>query len=66
MAQIHREKLGDAGKAVEIYQGILRAEPHDAVALRALVEIFEREGDFAGLAKILREQVELTTSSRSA
>ena len=61
VAQIHREKLGDAGRAVEIYKGILRAEPHDAVALRALVEIFEREGDFAGLAKILREQIDLTT-----
>ena len=61
VAQIHREKLGDASRAVEIYKGILRAEPHDAVALRALVEIFEREGDFAGLAKVLREQVDLTT-----
>ncbi len=59
VAQIHREKLGDANKAVEIYKGILRAEPHDAVALRALVEIFEREGDFAGLAKILREQIDI-------
>ena len=61
VAQIHREKLGDAKRAVEIYKGILRAEPHDAVALRALVEIFEREGDFAGLAKVLREQIDLNT-----
>jgi tetratricopeptide (TPR) repeat protein len=61
VAQIHREKLGAPAKAVEIYRNILRAEPHDAVALRALVEIFEREGDFVGLARVLREQIELTT-----
>ena len=30
--------------AVEIYKDILRAEPHDAVALRALVEIYETRG----------------------
>ena len=64
VAQIQREKLGNAGKAVEIYRSILRAEPHDAVALRALVEIFEREGDFAGLAKVLREQIDLTTAKQ--
>ena len=66
VAQIHREKLGDARRAVEIYKGILRAEPHDAVALRALVEIFEREGDFAGLAKVLREQIDLNDGQARA
>ncbi|HVR64296.1 MAG TPA: tetratricopeptide repeat protein [Polyangia bacterium] len=59
-AQIHREKLGNAARAIAIYKDILRAEPHDAVALRALVEIHEREEDFAGLAKTLREQIDLT------
>ncbi|HXI59903.1 MAG TPA: hypothetical protein VNO55_27740, partial [Polyangia bacterium] len=63
-AQIHREKLGNATRAIEIYKDILRAEPHDAVALRALVEIFEREEDFAGLAKTLREQIDLTDSKQ--
>ncbi|HET6148528.1 MAG TPA: tetratricopeptide repeat protein [Polyangia bacterium] len=64
VAQIHREKLGAPAKAVEIYRNILRAEPHDAVALRALVEIFEREGDFAGLARVLREQIEVITAKQ--
>jgi tetratricopeptide (TPR) repeat protein len=64
VAQIHREKLGNPAKAIEIYKNILRAEPHDAVALRALVEIFEREGDFAGLAKTLREQIDLSPSKQ--
>ena len=33
-------------------------------SMRALVEIYEREGDFAGLAHALREQIELTTSKQ--
>jgi tetratricopeptide (TPR) repeat protein len=64
VAQINREKLGNSARAIEIYKGILRAEPHDAVALRALVEIFEREGDFTGLARTLREQIDLSTAKQ--
>jgi tetratricopeptide (TPR) repeat protein len=64
VAQLHREKLGNARRAIEVYREILRADPHDAVSMRALVEIYEREGDFAGLANALREQIELTTSKQ--
>ena len=35
VAQIHREKLGKAARAIEIYKDILRADPHDAVSMRA-------------------------------
>jgi tetratricopeptide (TPR) repeat protein len=64
VAQLHREKLGNAKRAIEVYKEILRADPHDAVSMRALVEIYEREGDFAGLANALREQIELTTAKQ--
>jgi tetratricopeptide (TPR) repeat protein len=64
VAQLHREKLGNAKRAIEIYREVLRADPHDAVSMRALVEIFEREGDFKGLAAALREQIGLTTSKQ--
>ncbi|HMC93748.1 MAG TPA: tetratricopeptide repeat protein, partial [Polyangia bacterium] len=64
VAQLHREKLGNAKRAIEVYKEILRADPHDAVSMRALVEIHEREGDFAGLAHALREQIELTTAKQ--
>ncbi|HMC94766.1 MAG TPA: hypothetical protein VKO16_08350, partial [Polyangia bacterium] len=64
VAQLHREKLGNAKRAIEVYREILRADPHDAVSMRALVEIYEREGDFAGLANALREQIELTTAKQ--
>jgi tetratricopeptide (TPR) repeat protein len=61
VAQLHREKLGNAKRAIEVYREILRADPQDAVSMRALVEVYEREGDFAGLANALREQIDLTT-----
>lgn len=64
MAQIHREKLGDAQKAIAIYKDILRADPRDAVALRSLVEIYEREGDWDGLAKALRKQLEVSATKQ--
>jgi tetratricopeptide (TPR) repeat protein len=64
VAQIHRDKLGNTARAVEVYKEVLRADPHDAVAQRALVDIYEREGDWAGLARTLREQVDLAASKQ--
>ncbi len=43
------EKLGNAKRAIDVYREILRADPHDAVSMRALVDLRAR-GDFAGLA----------------
>ena len=51
VAQIYREKLGKAARAIEIYKDILRADPTDAVSMRAVVETYEREGDFVSLAQ---------------
>ncbi|HEV3030548.1 MAG TPA: tetratricopeptide repeat protein [Polyangia bacterium] len=62
IAQIHREKLGNAKRAIEIYREILRSEPQDALSTRALVDLYEHEGDFAGLAGALREQIETAPS----
>ena len=62
IAQIQRDKLNAPARALEIYQEILRLGPHDQVALRALVEIFEKQGDFAGLARTLRNQIESAPS----
>jgi golgin subfamily B member 1 len=62
VAQIHREKLGNAKRAIEVYKEVLRTDPRDAVSTRALVDIFEHEGDFAGLAGALREQIETATA----
>jgi tetratricopeptide (TPR) repeat protein len=63
-AQIHREKLNNAARAIEIYREILRADPTDAVSMRAVVETYERAGDFKSLAQLLREQIERTDSKQ--
>ena len=65
-AQIHREKLGKAARAIEIYKDILRADPTDAVSMRAVVETYEREGDFVSLAQLLREQIDRATDQAGA
>ena len=64
IAQIQREKLGAPARALEIYQEILHLAPQDQVALRALVEIYEKQGDFAGLARTLRNQIEAAPSKQ--
>ena len=64
VAQIHREKLLDPKRAIEVYKEVLRTEPGDAVASRALVDIYEHESDFAGLAQTLRDQIATTTSKQ--
>ncbi|MES1206082.1 MAG: tetratricopeptide repeat protein [Pseudomonadota bacterium] len=64
IAQIQREKLGAPARALEIYQEILHLAPQDQVALRALVEIYEKQGDYAGLARTLRNQIEAAGSKQ--
>ncbi|HTA20654.1 MAG TPA: hypothetical protein VK989_15280, partial [Polyangia bacterium] len=62
VAQIHREKLANPKRAIEVYREVLRTEPQDPVSTRALVDIYEHEGDFAGLAVALREQIQAATA----
>ncbi|HEY8925091.1 MAG TPA: hypothetical protein VIU64_11975, partial [Polyangia bacterium] len=64
IAQIHREKLGDAARALEIYKQVLELSERDPIALRAMVEIYEREGDFVGLAATLRDQVDVAPTKQ--
>ena len=62
IAQLQREKLAAPARALEIYQQILRLDPRDQMAMRALVEIHEKLGDYAGLARTLRNQIEVSPS----
>jgi len=64
IAQIEREKLGAPDQALQIYQQILALSPRDPVALRAMVEIYEREGDYVGLSAVLRDQVDVATTKQ--
>ena len=66
VAQIHREKLANPARAIEIYKEILRDDPHDTVSMRLVVEVYEREGDYVGLAQLLRDQIQGTESRAGA
>jgi tetratricopeptide (TPR) repeat protein len=64
VAQIHREKLANPGRAIEIYKEILRDDPRDTVSMRLVVEVYEREGDYVSLAQLLRDQIQGTESKQ--
>jgi len=64
IAQIEREKLQAPERALQIYQQILELSQRDPVALRAMVEIYEREGDYVGLSAVLRDQVDVATTKQ--
>lgn len=64
IAQVYRERQVDPRRAVALYVEALKLVPGDPQALKALVELYEREGDDAGVARTLRAQLE--TAERSA
>src|SRR5439155_23148192 len=59
LARVHIEKLNAPERAAAVYQEILAQDPRDLVALRALMESYERGERWAELSKLLREQLEL-------
>jgi tetratricopeptide (TPR) repeat protein len=59
MAQTYRERQIEPRRAIELYEEILQTLPEDDAALKAVGELYERDGDDAGLATTLRRQLEL-------
>jgi tetratricopeptide (TPR) repeat protein len=59
MAQTYRERQIEPRRAIELYEQIVRDDPDDDATLKALIELYEREGDDAGLAATLRRVLEL-------
>jgi tetratricopeptide (TPR) repeat protein len=58
MAQTYRERQIEPRRAIELYEQIVAEEPDDDAILKALAELYEREGDDAGLAETLRRMLE--------
>src|SRR5262249_42717423 len=58
MASVYRERQVDPRRAIALYEEALALQPGDATRLRALAELYEREGDDAGVARTLRLQVD--------
>jgi len=59
MAQTYRERQIDPLRAIELYEQVLAETPGDEATLKALAELYEREGDDVGLAHTLRRSLEL-------
>ena len=62
LARVYLDKLDAPDRAAAVYREILTLEPRDLVALRAVVEAYERTQNWAELAALLRSQVDLTSN----
>ena len=61
MAQTYRERQLEPRRAIELYEQVLAENPEDDATIKALVELYEKEGDDIGLAHTLRRQLDLET-----
>ncbi|HEU0030480.1 MAG TPA: tetratricopeptide repeat protein [Kofleriaceae bacterium] len=59
MAQTYRERQIDPRRAIELYEQLVTDNPNDDHTLKALMELYEREGDDAGMASALKRMIEL-------
>jgi tetratricopeptide (TPR) repeat protein len=66
MAQTYRERQIDPRRAIELYEQIIADSPDDDATLKAVSELYDREGDDAGLAATLRRMLELEERRVSA
>jgi tetratricopeptide (TPR) repeat protein len=61
LARLYLDKLDAPDRAAKAYGEILALDPKDVVALRAVVDAYERAEQWAELAALLRSQVDLAT-----
>ncbi len=58
IAQVFRERQVDPRRAIALYESALELEPGDPPTLKALADLYEREGDDAGVCRTLRRQLD--------
>ncbi len=66
IAQVYRERQVNPRRAIALYEEVLGLFPEDDATLKALAELYNREGDDAGLAHTLRRQLELAAERLDA
>lgn len=59
IAQVYRERKVNPRRTIALYEEVLTMFPDDDGALKALAELYEREGDDGGLAHTIRRQLDL-------
>ena len=58
LARLHAEKLDNVDNATAVYLQILSIDPREPVALRNVVETYEKNERWANLAPLLQSQIE--------
>jgi tetratricopeptide (TPR) repeat protein len=58
LARLHAEKLGHVDAAIAVYLQILQLDPREPVALRNVVETYEKNERWIDLAPLLGSQIE--------
>jgi tetratricopeptide (TPR) repeat protein len=59
IARTYREQQVKPRHAINLFEQVLELFPNDNRSLKALLELYEREGDDAGLAHTLRRQLDV-------
>ncbi|ACY16641.1 tetratricopeptide repeat protein [Haliangium ochraceum] len=66
IAQVYRERNVNPRRAIALYEEVAGIFPDDHTALKALAELYEREGDQAGLAHTLRRRLDYDVRAMAA
>ncbi len=66
LALLYEEQVHDVGKALVLYRDILKTDPDDLQALRALGRLYQATAQWQDLAKIIERQLALSASDAAA
>ena len=66
LARVLVEKLNAGDRAAQVYQQILALDPKHPVAIRSLIELYERDERWSDLAALLRGQLEAGNKQEKA
>jgi tetratricopeptide (TPR) repeat protein len=66
LALLYEEQVHDVGKALALYRDILKNDPDDLQALRALGRLYQATEQWQELANVIERQLVLTSNDASA
>jgi tetratricopeptide (TPR) repeat protein len=66
IAQVYRDRQVNPRRAIQLYEEIVSLLSRDEPALKALAELYEREGDDTGLAGTIRRQLDIDADKVTA
>lgn len=66
IAQVYRERQVNPHRAIALYEEVVQLVPEDRGGLKALSELYDRDGDDTGLAYTLRRTLDLNAQAMAA